>query len=239
MPYSDKKKRNEYNKIYYLKNKDFLNKKSKVYKENNPDKVKKSQKKYYLKNRESINNNRRIRWKNYYNTLDGIKKEKERKKEYYLKNKDKIAEKGEIYRENNKEKIRERHRIWYQENKEEINRKVMEKRKSDKFERIRFNTSALVRGKLKRRLGGKNGKSTFSCLPYTVDKLISHLENLFQTGMCWNNYGKERGMWNIDHKIPDCKFDYNSVDDINFQKSWALENLQPMWAEDNWKKNRF
>lgn len=35
-------------------------------------------------------------------------------------------------------------------------------------------------------------------------------------------------------------FTYSSVNDKGFKKSWALNNLQPMWAKDNLKKhNKF
>lgn len=50
--------------------------------------------------------------------------------------------------------------------------------------------------------------------------------------MSWDNYGE----WHIDHKIPDCKFNYISVNDKEFQKCWALKNLQPLWAIENLRK---
>ena len=83
-------------------------------------------------------------------------------------------------------------------------------------------------------MSSKDGKSTWDFLPYTADELIQHLENLFQSGMTWQNYGLYG--WHIDHKRPDCSFDYKSVDDEEFQKCWALDNLQPLWAIDNIRK---
>ncbi len=67
-----------------------------------------------------------------------------------------------------------------------------------------------------------------------VDELKQHLESLFQPGMTWDNYGN--GGWEIDHKTPDSWFQYNSVNDQGFKDSWALANLQPMWATDNHRK---
>jgi hypothetical protein len=52
--------------------------------------------------------------------------------------------------------------------------------------------------------------------------------------MNWSNYGK----WHIDHKIPDSSFVYKTTKDKGFQDSWALSNLQPMWAIDNMRKGR-
>lgn len=82
----------------------------------------------------------------------------------------------------------------------------------------------------------KEGKTTWSFLPYTVDELIRHLENLFEPWMNWDNWGIGKGKWNIDHKKPDSLFNYKSVEDEEFQKCWALENLQPLDAIENIKK---
>ena len=54
--------------------------------------------------------------------------------------------------------------------------------------------------------------------------------------MTWSNYGFYG--WHIDHIELDCSFDYKSVNDKEFQKCWSLENLQPLWAEDNLRKNK-
>jgi 5-methylcytosine-specific restriction endonuclease McrA len=45
---------------------------------------------------------------------------------------------------------------------------------------------------------------------------------------------------NIDHIVPDSWFEYNTTKCDGFKKSWALDNLQPLWAKDNLRKgNRF
>lgn len=111
---------------------------------------------------------------------------------------------------------------------------IKNKRRTDIKFRLKGNISKSITKRLRKRLSSKKGKSTFAFLPYTVEDLIQHLEKLFQLGMSWQNYGP-RG-WHIDHKVPDCSFDYKSVDDREFQECWALENLQPLWAEDNEKK---
>lgn len=99
---------------------------------------------------------------------------------------------------------------------------------------VRGRVGALIRQRLRSRLSGKNWRSTFDVLPYTIDDLIAHLESKFVNGMSWENHGK----WHIDHIIPDCNFNYKSLDDDEFKKCWALDNLQPLWAEDNIRKNR-
>ncbi|HWY36244.1 MAG TPA: HNH endonuclease signature motif containing protein, partial [Nitrosopumilaceae archaeon] len=90
--------------------------------------------------------------------------------------------------------------------------------------------------RLKNRLLNKNKKSTFDILGYSVDQLKILLESKFQPGMSWNNYGE----WEIDHITPDSWFEYNSMEDVGFKNSWALDNLQPLWKEDNASKgNRY
>lgn len=69
-----------------------------------------------------------------------------------------------------------------------------------------------------------------------IDKagLFRHIESLFLPGMNWNNRGRDRGCWHIDHKIPCASFDM--TDPVQAKACWNYKNLQPMWAEDNWRK---
>lgn len=64
----------------------------------------------------------------------------------------------------------------------------------------------------------------------------NHLEAQFAPGMTWENHGNGDGRWHVDHKIPLSAFNYETPDDIDFKRCWALSNLQPMWAADNIKK---
>lgn len=76
----------------------------------------------------------------------------------------------------------------------------------------------------------------FSKLGYTIQDLKTHIENKFLEGMSWDNYGE----WHIDHIVPRSWTPYCSMEDENFSKCWALENLQPLWAKDNISKgNRY
>ena len=51
--------------------------------------------------------------------------------------------------------------------------------------------------------------------------------------MNWDNYGQ----WYIDHIIPKAAFNITSPYCDDFKKCWALDNLQPLWAENNIKKS--
>jgi len=79
-------------------------------------------------------------------------------------------------------------------------------------------------------LQGKKGLVKWQKLVgYTPEELKRHLENKFNNGMSWENYGK----WHIDHIIPKSFFVFGSVDDVEFKYCWSLDNLQPMWGIDN------
>lgn len=69
---------------------------------------------------------------------------------------------------------------------------------------------------------------------YDREDLKEHLENQFKDGMTWDNYGLYG--WHIDHIIPKSYFKYDNPEDKEFQKCWALENLQPLWAKENLRK---
>lgn len=161
----------------------------------------------------------------------------EYRKKYYQNN----IKKFEKYRQDNIKKTIEYSKIYYKNNKKRY-KKIRKKyqynrKKTDIRFKLKSNISSAINRELKRRLSDKNSKSTFSFLPYTVDDLIKHLESLFQPWMNWQNYGNKAGMWCIDHRYPDSSFNYKSVEDEEFKKCWALENLQPMEYIENIKKS--
>lgn len=173
-------------------------------------------------------------------------------KQYYLKHKARFAENAKRYRYNNKKYLLEYQREYRKHNNNHINllrkkrrrldpsfleyaRLCNKRKRSFPQGKLRDNVSCLINKRLKRRVLNKGCKSIFEFLPYTIDDLKRHLEKQFKPGMSW----KKRSAWHIDHIIPDCKFNYKSVDDKEFQKCWALNNLQPLWAEENIKKNKF
>lgn len=82
---------------------------------------------------------------------------------------------------------------------------------------------------LRRRL---TPSSWMEIVGYTLDELRAHLEAQFADGMGWHNMGA----WHIDHKRPLSSFSIAGADCPEFRAAWALENLQPLWAEDNLRK---
>lgn len=71
---------------------------------------------------------------------------------------------------------------------------------------------------------------------YSLAKLRRHLERLFEPGMTWQNYG----LWHIHHRRPVAIFpDFITVEDPAFRECWALDNLQPLWAGENWSEKKY
>ena len=66
-------------------------------------------------------------------------------------------------------------------------------------------------------------------LSYSIIELRSHLESQFEPWMTWDNWGSYNAntwndndsntwVWNIDHIIPQSKFEYCFVHDTEFKK---------------------
>ena len=108
--------------------------------------------------------------------------------------------------------------------------RIYEQKSSTEQRKIKHNMRTLLRNKLKSKSLNKIG-CTFDILGYSANDLIKHLESLFQPGMTWENYGKNG--WEIDHVVPDSWFDYKTIKDEDFKKSWSLSNLQPLWSTEN------
>ena len=142
------------------------------------------------------------------------------RKEWLEKNSEHRKNYMKEYRERNVNKIREQKRKY------EKNRKD-----NDPFYKLCCYTRTAVYTCLKERSVDKYS-NTFDMLPYTLEELISHLENNFTEGMTWENYGE----WHVDHIKPMASFTFDSVDDESFNECWSLSNLQPLWAKDNLSK---
>ena len=69
---------------------------------------------------------------------------------------------------------------------------------------------------------------------YTLQELIQHFENLFTKDMTWGKF--INGEIHIDHIIPVSRFNFESYDDLDFKRCWALSKLQPMWGRENMSK---
>ncbi len=141
------------------------------------------------------------------------KQQNKRLKEYYNK-------------EKNTKARRDRQREFYRTEKyKKWARKYYKKPK----QRLRNAMAQGIRNSIK----NKGGKSWESLVDFNFKELKEHLEKRFQKGMNFENYGR----WHIDHIIPVSRFDFVSPKDKEFKMCWSLNNLQPMWGDENLSKN--
>ena len=113
-----------------------------------------------------------------------------------------------------------------------------EMRKRNHFRRKKDLNYRLA-GNLRKRLGrairtlAKKG-SAVKDLGCSIEELKCYLESRFQPGMTWENWSMTG--WHIDHVKPLASFDL--TDEVQFKEACHYTNLQPLWACDNFAKNR-
>ena len=155
------------------------------------------------------------------------------------------------WREKNKESVKEYVKSWYEQNKEHRKEYIKEYHKNN-IDKIRKTKRDYERNRkardplyklisyfrtaiyqvLKESNVDKYGHY-FDVLQYTPEELITHLELQFKDDMSWDNYG----VWHVDHMLPITSFDIREMGDEEFMKCWSLDNLQPMWGEENIRKS--
>jgi hypothetical protein len=113
-------------------------------------------------------------------------------------------------------------------------------RRQDPLIKLKHNVSSSIRSALKSVGSSKSGHKTMSHLPYSIEELKQHLENLWEPWMNWDNYGgtsdDARKTWHIDHIKPHCNFSYKSMTDELFTECWSLSNLRPLEKISNMSK---
>lgn len=185
-------------------------------------------------------------------------------KEYGNKNKEKISKQKKEYNRNNKEKITDKRKIYYNKNKLQIlsqvkkyikNNKEKVNNQKNRYEKnrmaidpcfkIRKLISKAINSSLRYNGTSKNRLSSWKNLPYTKEELKQYLESLFEPWMNWQNHGSYRAdtwddnnsttwKWQIDHLEPKSDFYFENMKCEEFSRCWALSNLRPYSAKQNW-----
>lgn len=128
---------------------------------------------------------------------------------------------------------------WRENNKEKINVYLNDYRKKLKEkEPFRILVSYFH---INVRMALKKNYETSYCeyLGCTIKEYKAYLESKFQPGMTWENYGKAKKnekRWQIDHIIPQSKFDLSNKE--NWYKCFNYKNTQPLWWEQNISKDK-
>lgn len=116
--------------------------------------------------------------------------------------------------DSNREKVYERNKQWRKDNWDAVakqrkdsgyNRRSQNNwyhntAKHNKDHVLKENLRSRVRSALKE---NTKSKPTMDLIGCSIPFLKEHLENQFQEGMTWDNYGD----WHIDHRKPCCSFD--------------------------------
>jgi len=157
-------------------------------------------------------------------------------KKYYESNKEKISEYYSEWREDNKERLKEYQKKWREENRDKLRKTKRDyernRKARDPLYKLISNFRTAIYTVLKESNVDKYGHY-FDILQYTPEELINHLENQFKDDMTWENYG----IWHVDHKLPITSFNIKEIGDEEFMRCWCLDNLQPMWGEENIRKS--
>lgn len=136
----------------------------------------------------------------------------------------------------NRQIITENHRVWYSKNKEKV---CNQRRINDKLRRQtdpQFKLGIILRNRMNHALNGHTKSAhTLELIGCSVDSLKQHIEKQFKTGMTWQNHGRGRYKWHIDHIIPCISF--NLTDPEQQKKCFCYTNLQPLWEHENIAKH--
>jgi hypothetical protein len=182
---------------------------SKKYREDNPEKIISIRKKHYELNKENILNSGKV-WRS--------------------ENRDKVKTNKKEWKLNNSIKYQEYLKNWRSENREMINNYKKLRNNSNPIFKIIENSRSRVRNILKSNNITKKHK-TLDIIGCTPEFLRNYIESQFIDGMSWENYGYYG--WHIDHKIPLSL----AKNEEEVYKLCHYTNLQPLWAEDNFRKN--
>jgi len=159
-------------------------------------------------------------------------------KKYFSKpeTKERLKKNHKNWSEKNRDHLNEYHKEWREKNidKHRENKRNYEKNRkdSDPLYKLVANFRTAIWTVLKESNVDKYGHY-FDVLQYTPEELINHLEKQFKDEMTWDNYG----IWHVDHKLPITSFDIQGMGDEEFMRCWCLDNLQPMWGEENIRKS--
>ena len=137
-------------------------------------------------------------------------------KEYNIKIKDKLKKIKKLDWLKNKDKYTNLH-----------TKRCKERYNTD----FRFRLIVGLRNKLRSALKmNRKSLSTMFLIGCEIDYLMFHIQEQFQPGMSWDNYGE----WHIDHIKPCALFDLSQPSEQ--YKCFNYTNLQPLWAEENLSK---
>lgn len=160
----------------------------------------------------------------------------EMKREWRAKNLDKAKEIKDGWRLRNAEKHRASEQRYRDENRDKIRAK--QRRADAKAQKSPIHVlNKRIKGRIRELLRGTYQPGTIGKhLAFTKAELVAHIERQFTAGMTWERL--MAGEIHVDHIVPIAAFDIREVGDSEFRACWALSNLRPLWAVENWAKQK-
>ena len=150
-------------------------------------------------------------------------------KAYRAAHPDKRKDWDRVYRERHAEQIAAYMKKRYEENKPLIQAKKSvyeaKRRREDPLHRLECNLRNRIYKATKR---GSRNASAVRDLGCSISHFKLYLENQFEDGMTWENYGTG---WHLDHVIPVSHYDLS--DRMQTLEAFNWLNYQPLWARDN------
>ncbi len=79
----------------------------------------------------------------------------------------------------------------------------------------------------------ESAKKLLGC---SIKSFLIYIESKFEIGMNWENHGRGKDKWHLDHIIPCALFDLSNPDHMKY--CFHFSNLQPMWQTPNLSKGK-
>jgi len=161
-----------------------------------------------------------------YNQIHKVKIAKH-KAEYYQTHMVEMTERQAQYRQTHRAEIAHSGAKYYQMHKDERAKYIRDRRRTN----IQCRLAGVLRSRLGSAIkGGYKAGSAVGDLGCSIGTFRLFIENQFEPGMTWDNYGE----WHLDHVQPLASFDLTDRSQFITACNWL--NYQPLWAVDNIRK---
>ena len=153
-------------------------------------------------------------------------------REYRSQRRDHYRLVAQEYQAKNKERLYARQKEWVEANRDKVRATLKRHDQKMRTTSPEYKLKKAMRCRIYTALKGiRKMKKTFEFLGCTLQQLCQHLEDQFEPGMTWQNYGSH---WHVDHVFPLAWFDLSHAEQQ--KKAFGLKNMQPMWAAENSRK---
>jgi len=156
---------------------------------------------------------------------------RERERQYYKNNQKEVKEYTKCWRKNNPEKVKEIYKRYHKNNYERVKELARNWQRNKNRTDLKFNLNCKIGRMINHSLKGNKDSRCWKILGYTKADLIKRLKSTLSIIYNWQDYLD--GRLELDHIIPILAFNYIKISDPDFQKCWALDNLQLLSAERN------